>query len=104
LPCLLALAQVGNRLGAFCFRHPIGDAAAGAAAIQSEHQPGTLGRAAMDIGQDAERAMRPDDPRRQTLEEIEAGPPHQRAIGEDPKVAAVMFGIACWHRVNVNEA
>ena len=40
------------------------DAAAGAAAVESEHQAGLLRRAAMDERIDAERAVFADQPRR----------------------------------------
>ena len=54
---LLARAQIGDGRRAFGGRHPKGDAAAGAAAIEAEHQAGPLRRAAMDEGIDAERAV-----------------------------------------------
>ena len=66
------------------------DAAAGAAAVEAEHEARLFRRAAMDEGIDAERAMFADQPRRNLLDEFEARPPHQRAIAEDPEVA---FGI-----------
>ena len=72
-------------------RHPVGDAAAVAAAVEAEHQAGLFRRAAVDEGIDAERPVRADQPRRAALEEFEAGPPHQRAIGENPQVAAGLF-------------
>ena len=56
---LLALAQIGERGGALLRRDAIGDAAAGAAEIEPEHEAGPLRRAAMVERIDAERAMQP---------------------------------------------
>jgi len=62
-------------------------AAAGAAAVEAEHQSRLLRRAAVVEGIDAERAVLADQPRRHLLDEVEARPPHQRAIAEHPQVA-----------------
>src|SRR5260370_5423872 len=45
----------------------------------------------MDEGIDAERAVLADQPRRHPLEELEARPPHQRAIAEHPEVTVGKF-------------
>ena len=83
---LLALAQIRDGLGARRGRHPIGDAAASPATVEAEHQPRPLGRAAMVVRIDAERAVGADQPRLDALQECKARPPDQRAIGEHPEV------------------
>jgi hypothetical protein len=47
---------------------------------------------------DAERAMLADQPRRDLVEELEARPPHQRAIAEHPQVAFGQFGFGDYGR------
>src|SRR5206468_11346835 len=52
---------------------------------------------------DAERAVLADQPRRDVLEELEARPPHQRAIAEHPEVAFGQFRFGWhfrWHRAH----
>src|SRR5450759_864902 len=88
---LLARAQVGDRRGAMLLRDPERDAAAGAAAVEAEHEAGLFGGAAVHEGVDAERAMLADQPRRDLLDERKARPPHQRAIAEHPEVAFGQF-------------
>ncbi len=51
-------------------RDAIGDAAAGAAEIEAEHEPGPLRRAAMIERIDAQRPMHTDDIGRQALDDI----------------------------------
>ena len=82
-------------------RDPERDAAAGAAAVEAEHKAGLFRRAAMHEGVDAERAMFADQPCRDLLDELEARPPHQRAIAEHPEVAFGQFRFGQdlgWHR------
>ena len=74
-------------------RDPERDAAAGAAAVEPEHQARLFRRAAMDEGIDAERAVFANQPRRDPFDEFEAGAPHQRAIAEHPEVAWREFRI-----------
>ena len=74
---LFALTQIRDGGGAFCRRHPVGDAAAGAAAVQPQHEAGFFRRPAMDEGVDAQRPVQPDEPRRDTFEIGEARLPHQ---------------------------
>ena len=88
---LLARAQVIDGGGPFGRRDAIGDAAAIAAAVETEHQAGLFRRAAMHEGIDAKRAVRADQPRVPPLQEVEAGPPHQRAIAEHPEVLAAVL-------------
>src|SRR5262249_13122517 len=88
---LLARAQIGDGLLVFGRGNAIGDAAAGAAAVQAEHEAGTFGRTAMDEGIDAERAVQSDDARRQAFEEFKPRPPDQRSIAEDPEILADMI-------------
>ena len=94
---LFAGAQVFD-----CFRapgrgHPVSDAAAVAAAIQSEHQAWSLRSSAMHERIDAQRAMGAHKACAAPLKEVESGPPHQRPIGEDPQVLVALIG-ACLHR------
>jgi len=59
---LLARAQIGDRIGAVLRRDPERDAAAGAAAVEAEHEARLFRRAAMHEGVDAERAMLANQP------------------------------------------
>src|SRR6188508_3393713 len=88
---LFAAAQISDHRGALPRRDPVRDPAAGAAEIEPEHKSRPLGRAAMDVAEHAERTVRADQPRRLALHEIEAGPPDQRAIAENPEVFVEMF-------------
>jgi hypothetical protein len=90
---LFARAQVGDGAAAVLDRHAVGDAAAGAALVEAEHQTRPLGRAAVNEGIDAERPMRADEPRFEALDERKVGPPHQRTIGEHPEIFVGMRGI-----------
>ena len=81
---LLARAQIGDGARARGRRHPIGDAAAGAAMIETEHEARPFRRPAVDEGIDAERPVGADQPRLEPLQIVEAGPPHQRAVAEHP--------------------
>src|SRR6516162_6586073 len=66
----------------------IGPAAAGSAALEAEDEP-RPGRAAPVMGgADAEGAVIALEQRRPRFDELEARPPHERAIGEDPEIAA----------------
>ena len=65
---LFTLAQIGDGGRAVPFGDPERDAAAGAAAIEPEHETGLFRRSAMDEGIDAERAMLADQPRRRPLD------------------------------------
>jgi hypothetical protein len=79
------------------------NAAAGAAAVEPEHQAGFFRRPAMIERINAERAVLADQPRRDLLEELEARPPHQRAIAEHPEVAFGRFRFGQgfrWHRAH----
>src|SRR5262245_43888585 len=89
---LLARPQIRDRLLPPSRRHPEGDAAAGAAAVETEHEPGPLGRAPMHERIDAQRAMGADQLGIEALQEFEAGPPHQRAIAEDPEASGGGIG------------
>jgi hypothetical protein len=81
---LLAPAQVRDGLFAIRGGDPIGNAAAHAAAIQSEHEARPLRRAAMNKRIDAQRPVQSIETRRHTFESIETGPPHQRPIAKNP--------------------
>src|SRR5882724_12951964 len=90
---LLALTQIGDGGAAVPFGDPECDAAAGAAAIQAEHQARLFRRAAMNEGIDAERTMFADQPGRNPFGESEARAPHQRAVTEHPEVGWREFAI-----------
>lgn len=85
-----------------CFRapgrgHSVSDAAAVAAAIQSEHQAGFLRSSAMHERVDAQRTMGAHKACAAPLKEVESGSPHQGPIGEDPEVLVALIG-SCVHR------
>ena len=83
---LFAGAEIGNRFGARRGGDAKSDAAAHAAAIETEHETRPLRRAAMNERIDAKRPMQADEPRRHALEKVETGTPHQRTVAEHPKV------------------
>ncbi len=97
---LLACPQVGDGGRALFRRNPIGNAAAIAAAVEPEHQAGRLWRAAVHEGIDAERAVGADQAGMAALEDVEARPPHQRSVGENPQVCAGLLNF-CGHRVGI---
>ena len=72
----------GRRRG----RHPVGEAAAGAAAVEAKHQTRALGGAAVDARVDAQRAVIAIERRRRGFGEVETGVPHQRPVSEHPQV------------------
>src|SRR5947208_63479 len=84
---LLALAQISDGGGAVLFGDPKRDAAAGAAAIEAEHETGLFRRSPVHEGIDAKRAVFADQPGRDLFDEFKTRPPHQRAIAEYPEVA-----------------
>lgn len=94
---LLAATQIVEGLRPLSSCDPVGNAAAVSSAIKAEHEPGLCRRPAMHKRIDAECAMRPDQARISPFEKIEPGPPHERAVGEDPKVIVALIG-ACIHR------
>src|SRR5215510_3046574 len=51
------------------------------------HEPPPIRRAAMMIRIDAQRAMKAMDAADVPLQEVEARPPHERAIAENPQIA-----------------
>src|SRR5262245_28912506 len=101
---LLAVAQIFQRRGPLLRRDPVGDAAAGAAEIEPEHEAGPFRRAAMIERIDAQRTVHAEDMRRNVLDEFETRPPDQRAITEDPEVFGGMiegggWGVHCGRRL-----
>jgi cysteine synthase A len=84
----LALPEPGQLCLGLRRIEAVDEAAAAAAAIERQHQAGPLGRAAEAADQQAEAAMVPGDMGRLPLDEAEAWIPDQRAIGEDPDLAA----------------
>src|ERR1700738_4239936 len=100
---LLAAAPLVHGVAALLGRDPECDAAAGAAAVEAEHKAGLFRRPAMVERIDAERAMLADQPRRDLLDELEARPPHQRAVAEHPQVVFEQFRFGQgfrWHRAH----
>src|SRR5713226_2717169 len=98
---LLAAAQIFHGAVALLRRDPERDAAAGAAAVEPEHEAGLFRGPAMVERIDAQRAVLADQPRRDLLDELEARPPHQRAIAEHPEIAFGHFRFGRdfrWHR------
>ena len=83
---LLAFAQICDGGIAVRRRHPIGDAAAGAATVEAEHEAGLFRGAAMNEGVDTQRPVQTDEPRGDSFEVRKAWPPHQRPIAEYPKI------------------
>src|SRR6202158_1225445 len=97
---LLACAQICEGGLAARRRHPVGDAAATAAAVEAEHEAGLFRRAAMDEGVDAQRPMQTDDPGRDAVQVLETRPPHQGAVPEHPKIF-VGVGLRKMHELAV---
>ena len=85
---LLALAQIGDGFFMQMPGNAIRHAAADAATIEPQHQAGLLGRSAMHERIDAQRAVQPGQLGGLALEIIEARPPDQRAVAEDPEIIA----------------
>ena len=100
---LLAFAQICEGGLAAHRRHPVGDAAAAAAAIEAEHEPGLFRCAAMDEGVDAQRPMQANDPGWDPFQMLETRPPHQRAVAEHPKII-VGVGLRKMHELAVGGA
>src|SRR3974377_285609 len=73
---LLARPQIADRSFPFARCHPVGDAAAIAAAVEAQHQPGLFRRTAVMEGIDAEGPMRPDRAGVAPFQKIETRPPH----------------------------
>jgi hypothetical protein len=88
----LALVEIAQHLGLALARDRQRAAAAGAAAVEAEHQPRPLLGAAMHPGIDAQGPVIAVQPRVHDRIVLEARPPHQRAIGEDPDFGGVGRG------------
>ncbi len=82
----LPLAKIGDGLFAITARDAERHALARAAAVEAEHETRPLGRAAVDMGENAEGSVIAVDPGQRALDEVEAGPPHQRTIAKNPEV------------------
>ena len=81
---LFARPQIIHHCVVITTGHAKGHAVAGAAIIQSQHQTGPLGRAAMDMRIDTERAVIAVERGHLLLDKLEARPPHQGPITENP--------------------
>src|SRR5690606_36465331 len=85
----LAVAQVGEHLIAKLDRHALGKPDAGSAAVEPENEARPLRRAAIDMGGHAKRSAKAVQARAAGLGMRETGPPHQRAIAKNPKIAHI---------------
>ena len=66
--------------------HPIGNAAAGAATVEAEHQAGLFRGTAVNVGIHTQRPVQPDKPRRDAFKIGETRPPHKRTVTKNPKI------------------
>ena len=66
--------------------HPIGNAAAGAATVEAEHQAGLFRGTAVNVGIHTQRPVQPDEPRRDAFKIRETRPPHERSVTKNPKI------------------
>jgi len=82
----LAFPQIGLGRRDRVIGHLEHHAAAAAAAVEPEHQPGLLGGAAIAIGIEAEAAVIADQHGRMGGDMGKAGVPHQGAVAEHPVV------------------
>src|SRR4029078_10863732 len=82
---LLALAQIGYSLLPQVRRRAIGHPAAGTAAVEPEHKPRLLRRTTVHERINAQRAVQAGQFGRLTLDIVEARPPDQRSVAEDPE-------------------
>ena len=76
--------EVEPRVERALLRHPEGHAFALAALIEAEDKPRRGRNAPMHHGVEAKRPMRAFEQRVRRLFVTETGPPHQRAVGENP--------------------
>jgi hypothetical protein len=83
---LLAPPQVFDGRVASRRGDAIGDAAAGAAKIEAEYQARPFRRAPVNEGIDAKRPVQAGQARRDALQVLESGAPHQGAVAENPEV------------------
>ncbi len=86
---LLTRAQVGHDLLARITGHPERHADAGAAPVETQHQARPGRGAAMDEGIDAKRTTVTEKPGALRLDMGETGPPHQRTVAKNPKIAHI---------------
>src|SRR6185437_9340038 len=93
---LLAPAQIRDGLRALRGSDAIEDAAAIAALVEPEHQSRLLRRAAVHERIDAEGAMGAHHARGSALLKFKTRPPHQRAVGKNPEIAAPLVD-CCAH-------
>jgi hypothetical protein len=83
---LFAFPQIRDGGTAMCRCHPIGDAAAGAATVEAEHESGLFRGTAVNVGIHTQRPVQPDEPRRDAFKIREIRPPHERTVTKDPKI------------------
>jgi len=83
---LFAFAQIRDGGTAIRCRHPVGDAAAGAAAVETEHEARLFRSAAMNERIHTQGAVQPDEACRGALKVREARPPHERTVTKHPKI------------------
>lgn len=87
-----ALAQIGNDAIALRALNTKCNAAAGAAAIKTQHQTRAIRGAAMHMRIDAKATVVSSNKREPPLAIGEARTPHERAITEHPEIAFAVHG------------
>jgi hypothetical protein len=83
---LFAFPQIRDGGTAVRRCHPIGDAAAGAAAVEAKYEAGLLRRPAMNERIHTQRPVQPDEARLDTFKVGETRPPHERSVTKHPKI------------------
>src|SRR4029078_8256614 len=79
------LSEISHDAVPFLRRDTERDAATRAAAVEAEHQPRMLRRAAVHPGIDAERPVKANDSCRPPFDMGEVGTPDQRPVAENPQ-------------------
>src|ERR671924_7141 len=92
---LLALAQISHCRLFRSWCDEIGRAAAGATAVEPEHETRLLLGAAVKDGNDTERAVRALEQAWRRGHERKAGTPHQGTIAEHPQLSHVRRQSSC---------
>src|SRR6476646_856797 len=90
---LFTAAQILDCFCAFACRDAVGDPAAIAAAIETEHQSRFCGGSSVHERVDTKRTMRSHKTCVTALQKVKAWPPHQRTVGENPELFAGLIGM-----------
>gem|GEM_PF-5461412 len=83
---LFARAQILKHLGRLTRLHPIRQSSARSPAIQSQHKSRAFGRPTVDMAENTKSPVVPVKLGRAPLGIVKSRPPHQRAIGKNPKI------------------